>query len=330
VIKETIPFDLLIKHRIIFAERFPYVFYLLLPVSLRNYFNSMKSEKNVYHEVYFVSNTSGFNPFEYCADLDGSFIQSISFGYHFGKFYEFPKFYLPKMRPLREIRILLIGNLNEHVPVSYNHKTKADEPAIKNHLLTESFRTIQFNLKAISNTIEIDVFNYSNGKRADIVEKLKQKSYNIIHIMNPLFFSETQPEKSYFITSDEQNLSIEQFQDAVESQIANRGASCGSEDYRSSLLVMDTELLGIKNVDSMLYRKKAIEIQAELRNSNFANVLMRIEPQYNAQCNNILTEFYRAYISNAPIGQSLNYGWAKSKANAIFYILFGLPWYKLW
>ena len=76
--------------------------------------------------------------------------------------------------------------------------------------------------------------------------------------------------------------------------------------------------------------KKAIEIQAELRNSNFANVLMRIEPQYNAQCNNILTEFYRAYISNAPIGQSLNYGWAKSKANAIFYILFGLPWYKLW
>ena len=131
-------------------------------------------------------------------DLDGSFIQSISFGYHFGKFYEFPKFYLPKMRPLREIRILLIGNLNEHVPVSYNHKTKADEPAIKNHLLTESFRTIQFNLKAISNTIEIDVFNYSNGKRADS-GKLKQKSYNIIHIMNPLFFSETQPEKSILL-----------------------------------------------------------------------------------------------------------------------------------
>lgn len=187
--------------------------YLMLPRKLRQLFSKLNVEDLDYvPQIYLILDKMTI-PFDLINDGDGIFSLKFSIGYSIGEpnlnkiISEAPILPLNQSKQ-KKYNTLVIGCLNLMLP------SKWDDAIQKNVLMypfNEGVKELNHIIQYFNESSFIDQITYlvqENITRDKFLNNVSSGNYDIIHIIGNLFYSETNPKNSFFLTNDYQIVSI--------------------------------------------------------------------------------------------------------------------------
>jgi len=232
----------------------------------------------------------------------------------------------------KKYKALIIGALNLMMP------TKWDDEQGKNVLMypfQEGVNELNFALNYFNNCPNIEQLMYSiqeNLTRDNILNNIISGTYDIIHIIGNLFYSDLNPKASYFLTNDYQIVSILEINDAIK---VNYGT-------KKPLLFLNIRCFDLKGNELKSNIQVIPKIIRCIEQNNISGSITRLFSYFNDDTRNIMAIFYDELTNGQNQGVSLLKARQRALMNqatesggnistealiaANSFILFGKPW----
>ncbi len=281
--------------------------YLYLPQDLRVFFSKLIIGKDHVPEIFIIMDEPGY-PFEMLHDEKSSLGTKFAFGYRFDE---------PKLSPEKIIiknqsedivnlkyMILAIGDLNKEFPKIWDENEKKYHPLFP---FPEGSKQLDFLESKINNLqplIEKSTFlNSQSGTYQNIEKEITSGLYNIIYITSNIFYTEENPLQSYFITTDDQIISL---QDIIEMlSFAQKHNVIQGIPYFKPLFILDGQILDKSgNIISRSFNQLS-NISKSIGSKDLLGILARISIEFNEILKFFLGEFINRLFLRESIGASL-------------------------
>jgi hypothetical protein len=215
------PGDLSTIKDIVSQQEFCKIAFLTLPKQLRQFSRQLKLKSNQIPELFIITDEASI-PFELIMDHKSPFGVKYGIGYRFKE----PKLthsvknliQTSKVTPdmVHKIRILSLSDLNSEVPRSWDEKVQKNTPLFAYAEGTEIYKTMNQKIQELNTFVEsFQAFNHRNCTYKELQNEITSGQYQIIHIASNLFYLEESPLDSYFISPDNQCLSMRDFIDML-------------------------------------------------------------------------------------------------------------------
>jgi len=298
-------------------HEFGRISYLFLPQSIREYLDQL--DLHTYHipEVQVIlDKTNPLNfPFEMIHDAQAPLGIKFAFGYRYentnivGIDFEGHK---PRQETTSSYEgegyhynILTIGDLNGEFPQKWDNDLQTNHPFLAFPEGNQQQEFVNAKLNNLRHQIgKIDAISTQNGQYSSIVKKLKQGDYHIIYFAANLFYLPENPSESYFLTSDEKTISLN---DIIEiCDLGKKFNQIQGLDYIPPLLIFDGQILGPKNTITRSFHNLSALMQSFTLDS-ILGIMFRITRDYNLIINEYLGTFLNHLLLNESIGSALLY-----------------------
>ncbi|MBD3194391.1 MAG: CHAT domain-containing protein [Candidatus Lokiarchaeota archaeon] len=272
--------------------------YLLLPKQIRIFFNKIKvSSLNYSPQIYFILDQMTI-PFDLIYD-GNFFLLKYSIGYNIGepplRGICFQEEKLIQTEKLKKYKILIIDSINAISPKKWNEKKNSKDllfpfPSGANEL---NYITNYFNHSP--QVEEMEILTGSQSSKVHILEKIQKGSYNIIHIVGNIFYSQLNPHNSYFLTNDEQILKIIEIMNGLKTSINNV----------KPVIFFNTQIFdhnGIKIKDPL---RSFGDIISYINLREIKGIIARNYAIFNDDTKEIISNFYTNLFNRESLGISL-------------------------
>ncbi len=281
-------------------KEFGSILYLLLPKLIRDFLTQFKVRSiNFIPQIYFILDHMTI-PFELIYDGNFFFLK-YSGGYKIGEppihgvNFEEERFNLNKSEDEIKNNVLIISSTNAFGPTKWNEDIKNKEllfpfPAGEKEL---SFITSFFNQHEKVNNIEI--LSDRESTKQNILEKISQGTCNIIYIVGNIFYSNLNPQNSYFITNDNNIIKFVELFDVLRSK----------RNRIKPLIFFNTQIydsIGDRIEDDL---RSFGEIISKFEFNDIMGIICRSYPIFNDGTKQIIANFFINLFNHNSQGISL-------------------------
>ncbi|MHA1745121.1 MAG: hypothetical protein ACTSWW_03910 [Promethearchaeota archaeon] len=296
-------------------HEFGRIAYLFLPQSIREYLDQLDLHSYHIPEVQIILDKT--NPLDFPMEMIHDHQSPLAIKFAFGYRYENTNIVgidFEGQKPRQETssafegegyhyNILTIGDLNGEFPQKWDNELQQNLPFLAFPEGNQQQEFVNAKLNNLRHQIgKMDTISTQNGQYNSIVKKLKQGDYHIIYFAANLFYLPDNPSESYFLTSDEKTISLNDI-----TQICDLGKKFNQIqglDYIPPLFIFDGQILGPKSTINRSFQ----EISALVQNFKMESVLgmmFRITRDYNLIINEYLGTFLNHLLLNESIGSAL-------------------------
>ncbi len=275
--------------------------YILLPKQIRDFFKSFKIERLSYiPQIYFILDNMTI-PFDLIYD-NNFFLLKFSSGYKIGEvplsginFEESCNQQLQNEASETNYNVLIIESINSTDPVKWNEKKNQKELLYKFPAGSEelNFITSFFNEKA-----EISQLNALTGMKStrdEILMNLSKDLYHIVIFVGNIFFSKLSPKNSFFLTNDNQILTLNEIIKALNK----------NNPKIQPFLFFNTQIFDIEGIKLKNVLKTLGEIVHQFDDNNITGILSRSFPLFNTMTKEIFANFFNNLLKKNSQGDSL-------------------------
>ncbi len=284
------------------TEDFGKIFYAFLPEILRRYMSQFRLLKStVRPQIYFMFDQKLSIPMEILYD-DSFFMLRYSIGYKVGDFLLsdslmgiFPKEFESEVNQ-KKPNTLLIDCLNSEFPLKWNDSLQKKEILYE---FSEGKDVLSYFLNFFSNKNHINEMTSLSDMESiynTIIEKLSLGTFDMIHFVGNILYTQTNPQGSYIITNDCKILKIKQISDIIQK----------SYRERSPIVFFDCQVF---DPDGHRHRFP-LEAYSNIykvfnNNKRILGVIARIIPVFNNESRFLSASFYVNVINSWNLGNSL-------------------------
>jgi hypothetical protein len=195
----------------------------------------------------------------------------------------------------REFNALLIDSINALAPKRWNEEKEKKEVLYQ---FSSGPNQLLFAKEFFNNREKFDKFTALTGsesKKEAILKEVSKGNNHIIHIVGNLIFLEAHPEYSYFITNDEEILSITELISVLEKKVGNI----------RPLIFLDIKLFDNHGTPINNPLEYISKILRKLNFNNIKGILTRINPEFNKETKQVISEFFINLLKANNMGISL-------------------------
>lgn len=274
--------------------------YIFLPKIIRKFLKQFEIKALTFiPEIYFILEHMTI-PFELIYD-NNFFLLKYSIGYIIGEpplggvAFEFGEKEVHETSELKQYNVLLIDSINALGPFKWNDSIKNKElifpfSAGANEL---DFITKFFNeRKEVKN---ITVLSSKKSTREAILFNISKGTNHIIHFVGNIFYSKWNPNDSFFITNDNQIVTIREIYNSLTKNL----------NYEQPFLFFNTQIYDVdgKKLGNVL--RTFGEITEQFDYDKVLGIISRNYPIFDDETKEIIANFYINLFSNNSQGISL-------------------------
>ena len=274
--------------------------YIFLPKIIRKFLKQFEIKALTFiPEIYFILEHMTI-PFELIYD-NNFFLLKYSIGYIIGEpplggvAFEFGEKEAHETSELKQYNVLLIDSINALGPFKWNDSIKNKElifpfSAGANEL---DFITKFFNeRKEVKN---ITVLSSKKSTREAILFNISKGTNHIIHFVGNIFYSKWNPNDSFFITNDNQIVTIREIYNSLTKNL----------NYEQPFLFFNTQIYDVdgKKLGNVL--RTFGEITEQFDYNKVLGIISRNYPIFDDETKEIIANFYINLFSNNSQGISL-------------------------
>ena len=278
-------------------KEFGKILFLSLPKPIRDYFSQF-TEQILKPQISFVFDKVKI-PFELIYGKEGFAFLNYSLGYSCNPPSIMGSRFLieesSSTQENMELNALLIDSINALAPKKWNEEKKKKEALYR---FSSGPNQLLFAKKFFDNREGFNEFTALTGsesKKETIIREVSKGNNHIIHIVGNLIFLESHPEYSYFITNDEKILSITEFISVLEKRVGNI----------RPLIFLDIKLFDNHGTPINNPLQHISKVMRKLNFNNIKGILTRINPEFNKETKQIISEFFINLLKANNMGISL-------------------------
>jgi len=327
--------------------------YIFLPKQIRDFFKSFKENLSYIPQIYFILDTMTI-PFDLIYD-NNFFLLKFSSGYKIGeiplKGITFEKKFSPQLQnetSESNYNVMIIESINSTEPLKWNEAKKQKEIIFQFSAGSEELNFITNYFNERPEISQLNALNGMKSTRDEILMNLSKDLYHIIIFVGNIFYSEMSPKNSFFLTNDNQILTLNDIIKALSQK----------DSKIQPFLFFNTQIFDIEGIKLKNVLKTFGKIIHQFDENNITGILSRNFPLFNAMTKEIFANFFNNLLNNNSQGDSLLKARQQSIAHIIesggekqildsssgestkqidlrsslalsSYILFGIPWNSL-
>jgi len=281
-------------------REFGKILFLLLPKIIRDFFKQFKVKSLDYiPQVYFILDHMTI-PFELIYD-GNYFLLKYSSGYNIGdppiEGFDFSEVHIESSSgesPNGQYKALIIDSINNLGPKKWNEDLKGKELLFP---FPSGANELDFITRFLSQRNEIESMDILSGRestREMILDKISSDIHNIIYIVGNIFYSELNPQNSYFLTNDTKIIKFTEIFDALK-----------ENNNMKPLLFFNTQLYDNEGNHIEDELRSFGEIISHFRFNDIVGIVSRNFPIFNNETKNIIANFFSSLFKDKSLGISL-------------------------
>ncbi|UYP47646.1 hypothetical protein NEF87_003931 [Candidatus Lokiarchaeum ossiferum] len=286
-------------------QQFGMLAYLFLPQNIRDFIEELNLRSDHTPEVYVIMDEPNF-PLEMLNDQRSSFGSKFAFGYRFRE----PKLAMEKIKVGKsqdeinlKFTMLSIGDLNQKFPHVWNEEEQQYCPLFKFQNGEIQRKFIEEKINNLQNLVDrFSSIDPSYSSKDSIEKEITSGIYNIIHISANMFYLDQNPSQSYFLTSNNEVLSIQEIIDML-SYAKQRNELQGLPYFRP-LLILDVRIIDESNKSIPRFFTQIYNITKSISSRHFIGIFARISNEFNDMLKLYLGEFINHIFLNESIGSA--------------------------
>jgi len=266
------------------------IFYIFLPKALRNILKQIRIKSiGFVPEIYFILDQMTI-PFELIYD-NNFFLLKYSIGYIMGDpplggilFDESSQQIDMKELDSQEKRYnaMIIECVNSKWPLKWNEKLKKNELVFP---FEDGLKELYYITEFFSNRKEVErlaIFSDERAKKEDIIDQLKNGENNIIHFVGNIFYSNQNPQNSYFLTNDKKILTFKEINMAINE----------NKNNLRPLIFLNSQIYDVKGKKLNNILDIFGEIAEQFNQNNIMGIIARNNPVFDAETQELTANFY--------------------------------------
>jgi len=302
-------------------QEFGRLLYLLLPRSLKELFNILKSTDLTH--IHFVLDHMTV-PFELVFNNNTFYLLKYSISYKIG---EPPlsgiAFEQLNQQPPTKSNILIIETINAREPLKWNEEKQNKDLIFPFGSGAEELNYITnfFNLR--DEVHEFNILHGINSTREKILSNLSEGAYQIIHFVGNIFYSKWSPQDSFLITNDKNVITFTDIYNAIHN----------NEHFLKPFLFFNCQVYNFEGERLNNALRSIGNIVANFNYDSITGIMARSVPFFTDETKELTSNFYIGLLlKNSQGGALLNArqkSFEKNPAELGSYVLFGEPWKRM-
>lgn len=189
---------------------------------------------------------------------------------------------------------LIFESINSRSPIEWNEKSKVKDLLFP---YPEGEEELNFIISMFNNLSQLEnmkVLNGLNSTKEKLLSSLSQESFKIISFVGNLFFSKNAPQKSYFLTNNNQIITMEEIINEI-----------NTKSSKSPFLVFDIQMFNHQGEQIYNLLQPFSRIFHFLDYNSISGALVKNYPIFNDLSKHLLMNFSKHLIENDPQGIAL-------------------------